>query len=229
MGAKFIKYFIFINLFLMTAYIINKELSGVIQKKVTTRFYIARVLSNDLPPLHSENQTLLNTELILNQEKLPSDYRRSWVVHSIVDSKKEKQLSELLNSKHERNTVIQLPKTSNFSVLKKMVFNVNRARSKILVSAFEDGAEWVIISDGCTFLTNESLDALQSFLENRGSLIFMFIPMFRLQHKVRIDMFGFILPGEVWEWTSYNRVFGVSTQFLLQVGLCQRRAQLLFC
>ena len=61
------------------------------------RYLIVRLLSNDLPPLHSENQTFLNTKFIIENEKLPENFYRLWIFHSIIDGEKLRTITKLLN------------------------------------------------------------------------------------------------------------------------------------
>ena len=150
------------------------------------RFYVARVLGNDLPPLHGENQTFLNTELILSQEMPPENFQRIWILSCIIDKTKEREILNLLKAKGELTQVIPLSKKMDLSTLKTDVFDVNRARNSVLVSAFEAGAEWVILLDGSTFLTNESFNSFRTIIENRKKTLFNFIPMVRLQYKMNI-------------------------------------------
>ena len=46
--------------------------------------YITRMISNDLPPIHFEDQTYLNTKTILGNEELPSNFRYAYASGSIL-------------------------------------------------------------------------------------------------------------------------------------------------
>ena len=150
---------------------------------------ICRVLSNDLPPLHGKNQTYLHTLFILNMEKLPHDFRRHWVINSILDKFKEKQLIRLLKSRNETYDVIRPSKYANTTTLINKALNVNKARNYGISKSLEMGAEWVFILDGGSFLTSESLRSIAKFTRNSSNAQSVyFIPMVRLQYKTNLSM-----------------------------------------
>ena len=71
------------------------------QPQKSFRYLIVRYLSNDLPPLHSENQTFLSTKIIVENEKLPKNFYRLWILHSIIDGEKLRKLIKLLKEHSE--------------------------------------------------------------------------------------------------------------------------------
>lgn len=56
-----------------------------------------RVLGNDLPPLHSEEQTLANLEFILANEPELDACRKVWVLNRLADGSKRGRLIDLLD------------------------------------------------------------------------------------------------------------------------------------
>ncbi len=150
---------------------------------------VLRILSNDLPPLHSSNQSLLNTKYILEKEKLPSGFKRLWVLNSIANKDKEKDLVELLTSHGEVFDKIPLVLGKSVTAMESQALNPNAGRNKGIVRGFRMGAKWVVVFDGCSFVTKESYDTLSTFLNSKtsASFIFHFIPMVRLQHKVQMN------------------------------------------
>ena len=150
--------------------------------------YIARILSNDLVPLHGEDQTLLNTQLILNREILPENIRRLWILNCFLDKSKERQILDLLASRGEYSEIITLSRNRNFTTMKADALNVNRARNRGLVSSFEAGAAWVILLDGSSFITSDALNSLVTMIANPNDTRLNLIPMLRLQHKIKLDM-----------------------------------------
>ncbi|XP_075238688.1 uncharacterized protein LOC142358769 isoform X2 [Convolutriloba macropyga] len=149
---------------------------------------ITRVLSNDLPPLHGNNQTFHNTMLILDHEHLPKDFKRFWILNSIANKTKAMQLRWLLQSRNEAFESIDLPNTSSVYWLRKNALNINKARNLGIRRSFEMGATWVFIFDGCAFLTNQSFNSISNFVRNQSRPEFIhFNPMVRLQHKVNVS------------------------------------------
>ena len=63
--------------------------------------------------------------------------------------------------------------------------NVNRARNVAIQTAFDSGAKWVFIIDGCSFLTEETYKALSRLVNKQNSSKYLhFIPGFRLEYKI---------------------------------------------
>ena len=69
----------------------------------------------------------------------------------------------------------------------KEAFNVNRARNLGLEIGFEHGADWVFLLDGCTFVTNDSLNLLSSFVQKEKSHVIHFTPTVRLEQLVTLN------------------------------------------
>ena len=169
----------------------NKSAAGNLQaSKADSNFsVICRILSNDLTPLHGNSQTFLNTVTILNQEKLPLDFRRHWIINCIMDKMKEKALIRLFKSRGETYDVIRPKKPASTFMLLNEALNVNRARNFGLFTSFQMGANWVYILDGASFLTSESLESITNITRNSSSdQTVFFIPMVRLQYKIDVSM-----------------------------------------
>ncbi len=150
-------------------------------------YVLARILSNDLSPLHGVNQTYFNTKLILEEEVIPEDFTRLWVVSSILDEHSKNLILQLLRRHHQWVKVIPVPKVSNFTQLKSSVLNPNRARNLALKSGLDAGAKWVFLFDGGSILTSEAIKSLAGIgNRTRDPLIFAFIPTVRLLYKVEI-------------------------------------------
>ena len=147
-------------------------------------YTVTRIISNDLPPLHGETQTYLNTKLILEREKLPSDFERIWILNSILNKTKKDHLRRLISSHREVYHIINPPSTKDAKILQNEVLNINKARNFAIEKSFQLGAKWVLILDGCSFLTSESLRSIENVLRRRNqSEVLYFLPMVRLQHK----------------------------------------------
>ncbi|WP_269900181.1 alginate lyase family protein [Paenalcaligenes faecalis] len=62
------------------------------------RYAIVRILGNDLPGRHSEDQTYNNLNFTLQNESDFQNCIKIWILNRIVDSEKKRQLISLLNS-----------------------------------------------------------------------------------------------------------------------------------
>ena len=51
--------------------------------KYSFNFVILRIIGNDLPPLHTSNQSIFNIKYIINNEKLPNSSKRIWIFKSL--------------------------------------------------------------------------------------------------------------------------------------------------
>ena len=148
---------------------------------------VVRILSNDLPPLHGEQQTYLNTETILKHEQLPPGFKRLWMLSGMVDETKQGELFKLLHSHNEWYFVITISETNNVQELEEAALNVNKARNAGLKLGFDSGAYWVIVFDGCSFITRESYHSIWDTLAKITTNIFYYVPMVRLYHRIEIN------------------------------------------
>ena len=148
----------------------------------------ARVLGNDLPPLHSTNQTAINTRTVLeNETTLPSNCKRLWILNSIADKSKMDYLIVMLKNYNEEFRVIE----TDFNSPRKIVadgLNVNRARNLALKVGFEElEASWVFLFDGAAFLTTEGYSPLVVFSkEQQEKPVFHFTAVYRLLYKIQL-------------------------------------------
>lgn len=71
-------------------------------KKYGSLFVLIRVLGNDLPPRHSEGQTLRNLEFILEHEKRWPEVSKRWIVNRIWDREQESRITASLESNGEQ-------------------------------------------------------------------------------------------------------------------------------
>lgn len=64
-------------------------------------FVFYRILGNDLPPLHSPQQTLHNLRFILDYEPQVHNLEKRWIVNRIADPEMEAQVIELLRGRSQ--------------------------------------------------------------------------------------------------------------------------------
>ncbi len=72
-----------------------------------TRFVLYRILGNDLPPRHSQEQTLSNLLFILEHEPIFAGCEKRWVVNRIADREQEQKIISLLEQHGQK--YIHLP------------------------------------------------------------------------------------------------------------------------
>jgi len=149
---------------------------------------IVRVLGNDLPPLHSTNQTVLNTQNILEHEVIPSSFKRLWIVNCIFEQFKVNDLISLFTLYNQTYRVIT-SNTSNPAQFEIDGLNVNRARNVGLKVAFEHmRADWAFLFDGGAFMTSEGLAPLEEFaIGNTKEPAFHFTAVYRLLFKLKLE------------------------------------------
>lgn len=73
-----------------------------VQKRSSHRYALIRILGNDLPMRHDEEQTYNNLKFTLENEKEFDDCLKLWVLNRIVDQDKKQQLIDLLNRHGKR-------------------------------------------------------------------------------------------------------------------------------
>lgn len=69
-----------------------------ISKRGQYRYALIRILGNDLPGRHQQDQTLVNLEFTLKNENDFDDCLKLWVLNRIEDEDKKQKLVDLLNS-----------------------------------------------------------------------------------------------------------------------------------
>ena len=81
------------------------------KKRSRYKYAFLRILGNDLPLRHSQDQTYKNLEFQLDHEKDFEDCIKIWVLNRIVDSAKKQQLIDLLESHNKQ--YVDIPFDSN--------------------------------------------------------------------------------------------------------------------
>ncbi|XP_063720224.1 uncharacterized protein LOC134846762 [Symsagittifera roscoffensis] len=166
-----------------SSFIQPEKIEGSRQKLI----YLTRIISNDLPPMHFEDQTYLNTKAILNHEPLPSNFRRFWVIYCVMNKTTELRLEKLIQSKQEKYHIVPFSSSKDVAAVIKETLNNDRARNIGVQMSFDDGAEWVHSLDGCQFLTGESISNLDRALNSlKDTQIFHFVPLVRLWYKINV-------------------------------------------
>ena len=78
-----------------------------LEKSYSSNFYkplytISRIIGNDLPPLHSKDQTINNLKYIIKNEELNSSFVRIWILNRIIDQEKLIEIKSILDSLNEK-------------------------------------------------------------------------------------------------------------------------------
>ena len=65
-------------------------------------YTISRIIGNDLPPLHSKDQTINNLKYIIKNEELNSCFVRIWILNRIIDQEKLIKIKSILANYNEK-------------------------------------------------------------------------------------------------------------------------------
>lgn len=141
------------------------------------RFVLYRILGNDLPPRHDEDQTYKNTKFILENEPDFPNCEKRWLLNRIVDPEKAAALRDLLGHNYEEipfnpQAYRLLPKTPQAKI--HYLANVNKARNTCLrLSKHQHGATHVMPSDGgCLFQLEGWNQLVQTIAQNPATAYF---------------------------------------------------------
>ena len=74
--------------------------------KYNFNLVILRIIGNDLPPLHTSNQSIFNIEYIINNEELPNSSKRVWILNRLINNEKKDQIIKLLDKNNESYKII---------------------------------------------------------------------------------------------------------------------------
>ena len=67
---------------------------------------VLRIIGNDLPPLHTSNQSIFNIKYIIDNEKLPNSSKRIWILNRLIDNEKRDEIIRILNQNNETFKII---------------------------------------------------------------------------------------------------------------------------
>jgi len=123
-----------------------------------TEFIFYRIIGNDLPPRHSELQSVVNLKFILeNEPPLPGCTKR-FILNKILDPKKERSLISLLQAHNA--SFFRLPFDTNQYLSQKTkmdriqyVVGPNIVRNIALLEGKQRGHTWILPWDGNCFVT----------------------------------------------------------------------------
>ena len=157
------------------------------QPKVSKPVVIARVLGNDLPPLHHEYQTYLNTKYILDREKLPDEYQKFWVVNCLESDEKVQNLTALLTRYEQQYQLVKCTNKSNPQKYMRDILKANKARNRAIRASFKKfNPNWVFVLDGSHFVTEQSLIPFKNVVQTQIPMLH-FVASYRLLFKYLVD------------------------------------------
>ncbi|CAI6002998.1 unnamed protein product, partial [Closterium sp. NIES-64] len=157
------------------------------------RFFIYRLIGNDMPPLQCAQQLQRNTlYALLHEPPFLEQARRLWVLNHVVNSTALAHLVEAMRAhgvKDEdmlmRPLNLSLIATLDRSLWTTAVTAQNEARNLMLEHARREGAQWVLTFDGNQFLTAEAWRLIVQAAdrhEKRGFKVFK-VPMYRVHRE----------------------------------------------
>ena len=145
-----------------------------------------RILGNDLPPRHNEQQTLENLRFILENEEVFPDCEKRFLLNRILSVELVEQYKELLAQYGyefdeipvDGDEYSQIPLMQHRAAY---LTNVNPARNRCL-SAFDEEFDFVLPFDGACFFRRDGWDGLASVISTNFEDGYFFCPMWRLRH-----------------------------------------------
>lgn len=157
------------------------------------QYCIGRIVGNDLPPRHGQNQTYLNLKFILENEVNFENCTKLWIVNRIINRESEASILELL-VKHGQ-PFIHLPfelksydLSWDFNQKLNYIIQLNHARN-ILIAEGKRKAKWTVLADGGIFFPSIGWENIhkESKVNSEG---FFKITVYRLM-KSNMEVFGF--------------------------------------
>jgi len=157
------------------------------------QYCLGRIVGNDLPPRHGENQTYLNLKFILDNEQEFENCTKLWIVNRIINRESEASILELL-VKHGQ-TFVHLPfeLTSydlswDFDQKLNYAIQLNHARN-ILITEGNKFAKWTVLADGGHFFPSSGWENIRKESDNNSDGLFK-ISVFRLM-KSNTEVYEF--------------------------------------
>ncbi len=158
----------------------------------TVIFNVCRILGNDLPPRHAENQTETNLEFLLTHEPDLAFAEKTFVLNRIYDVVQKNKLKRMIERFGYRAWEIPFDASeynSSLDPAHKFAYltNVNRARNFALEQAWKTAdmdQRWVLPLDGgCIFRGlgwEDICSNAADMLAHRDRTPYFTIPMFRM-------------------------------------------------
>ncbi|GJP35897.1 hypothetical protein CLOM_g20440 [Closterium sp. NIES-68] len=127
------------------------------------RFFVYRLIGNDMPPLQCDGQLYLNTLYTLQHEprELPG-VRRMWVLNNVLNATEQQRIVDaILAHGYSDEHIIYV--RLNYTRLAAMpenrwafaVTGLNEARNMMIEHGIAAGARWIMPMDGNHFLTRQ--------------------------------------------------------------------------
>jgi len=149
------------------------------------RFGLYRILGNDLPPRHGTEQTLMNTQWMLENEFDPENTEKVFILNRIFNPEKLENLKRLLTD--AKKEYIELPfEIEKFRALKtdldriKYVTNVNPARNYCLLDGARRNFDVILPLDGACYFPRQGWYAFEEVVWSMPDVGYFAIPMARV-------------------------------------------------
>lgn len=166
------------------------------------KYLIIRILGNDLPTLHGDNQTYSNLEFTLRHEKEFEKTDKLYILNRIINTKKKNKIEEILKNYNtnyihipfEKKIFDKLPKLNyNLNQIKKMthkkltkllyrynlyIVNNNGSRNFAIEYGKQNNYEWTFVLDSNSFFTLKSYTDIISNIKKDSE--YLIIPQKRL-------------------------------------------------
>ena len=164
---------------------------GLSIEKKENSIVLYRLIGNDMPPLESRGQLLINTKYALEQEQfnLPRT-RKRWILNRILDQQLHNEILGLLQDHgYGPEDIIDIPFESekmcalrNSDDRMHYITNQNAARNLAYETGLRDGFRWIFVFDGNGFVSNDQWDSILGAVDHseRHNQRAMLVPMVRM-------------------------------------------------
>ena len=167
------------------------QASNLDQNHYNYKCVIIRIYGNNLFPLQQQDQGSRNLEHILSHETPQQDCPVIWIINRIINATEKHRIQNLLKNKlhlveiaidHRELLDYQFnPRTALYHLT-----DINHARTVALDYAYRLRAEWAVLLDGNSFITDEGFHTMMQYLTRQhysNGKSAAFIPMSRVVEK----------------------------------------------
>lgn len=152
------------------------------------KYAVCRIVGNELPPRDRPGARLEVLRSILDNERLPVDAKRVWILNHIIDPEYKQQVQDLLTSRGE--TYYDLP----FSIKRYLTYltpeekilyaiNINRARNEAIKQG-KKIARLVLILDGDNYLSADAWTSIVADVDQNPDVSYFYSPIQRVESIV---------------------------------------------
>ncbi len=157
---------------------------------MTRSFVLYRILGNDIPPRHSENQTEENLRFILENEAPFKHCEKRFLLNRIFSKEKQETYKRMLDKAGYKYDSILFDKEEynlqeNPIERIRYTCNINAARNFAIEKGLEN-ADYALAFDGQTMFTESGWQDFLGTVEENPEMAFFVVPMHRVKSNEEI-------------------------------------------